>query len=155
MCKDLNVVLDNDYLDNDVQCYCVDGIHGTLKELADYFNVDPISVSDLLLSGQNIQDALCMADIGFKPIISEDRPELKLNNSAESEKMSLPETKKTEKPEVKNVESKKDIIPKPVESVSNAAQDVISTKSVSDVQDLGDIIIITTTTTVVYRKAGV
>ena len=59
----------------DFEIYEVDGLNGTLKELADWFNVDPVSVSDGLLAGLEIQDALCAAVPGFKPekIIQEEK----------------------------------------------------------------------------------
>ena len=59
--------LDASMKDSQVQIFEVDGIRGTLKELSDYFNVDPVSVSDKLAEGMSFQDALCDAKPGFKP----------------------------------------------------------------------------------------
>ena len=59
--------LDASMKDSQIQIFEVDGIRGTLKELSDYFNVDPVSVSDKLAEGMSFQDALCDAKPGFKP----------------------------------------------------------------------------------------
>lgn len=139
MKTEVGKVLDSDLKAQHFQIYEVDGIRGTLKDLADYFNVDPISVSDLLSDGLSIQDALCTAAPGFRP---------------KEKKKSVVEKKPVE--EKKSVETKpapvKEVKPAVTKNIAGATP--VSTSAVTDVQDLGDILVITTTTTVVYRKAG-
>ena len=201
--KNKGILLDSSAKDFEVQIYEVDGIRGTLKELSDYFNVDPISVSDCMLDGMSIQDALCVAKPGFKPVEKESKVvkgksgkkkgrkggalapikgkkqaiideyyntnadykalaakygvstwmigevlrEFKRNNPNNIPKKDIYFGRRVNKPEVKEV--------KPTNVKVNTVVGkgkVLSTSSVSDTQDLGDLLVITTTTTVVYRK---
>ena len=50
MKKNETHTLDREAIGIKYEIYSVDGIHGTLKELADYFNVDPVSVALLFIS---------------------------------------------------------------------------------------------------------
>jgi hypothetical protein len=190
--------------DSQVQIFEVDGIRGTLKELSDYFNVDPISVSDKIAEGMSFQDALCDAKPGFKPaepvkketvkfvevdektgIEKEFLPIVKeyfdnyesgiryidlsnkyhksvwaIGNAVRKYKETMGVTLSNRKAEKPDVDKPVDNVDKPVEKVEKKVVDKfvvnsqpVSTSAVTDVQDLGDIVVITTTTTVVYRKA--
>lgn len=141
--------------DFDFEIYEVDGIHGTLKELADYYNVDPISLSDLLLEGMSLPDAICMAEKGNNPgITKKRRPRVNVPESVDK-------VAKVDKPV-----DKVDIVDKPVDKVDKKVLErpcsgtaieikdkpVWTTNTISDVQEFDSYIVITTTTTTVYRK---
>ena len=56
----------------ETEIYSVDGFNGTLHEVACYFNVDPIWLSDQLLAGMSIEDAIMAAspEQSFGPVES-------------------------------------------------------------------------------------
>ena len=149
--------------------YEVDGLRGTLKELADYFKVDPIEVSDMLIAGISMEDALCKASsikvpggkrksagkekmkvrLGKKKVVKTPAGRMKKVASEKPivesvvEEMVVPVEKKT---------SVKKVPVKELVEVKVPATDQVSAFTTTDVKDLGDLIIVTTTTTTVYRK---
>lgn len=145
--------LDREAVGIEFKIYAVDGVHGTLKELADYFNVDPVSVSDLMLSGMSIQDALCTADKGFKPkrLIDIELEKQRKLEEKEKKKNAIKQKKQVKVPVEKN-----DVVKVSGHFVDKTfavkAQEDPLTKLVTNVQEFGDFVIVTTTTTMIYRK---
>ena len=102
-------VIKNENVSGAYQIYEIDGIHGTLKELSDYFGADPVAVSDLLLEGMDFTDAVLTASskqglkVPKKPELDEPevvKNEVKKENKKEIEKMEsevrVPEVRKVE-----------------------------------------------------------
>ena len=167
--------------------YEVDGLRGTLKELSDYFQVDPVEVSDLLLTGVSMEDALCkaspikVAGVKKKPVVKKapGKEKMKIHYKKISvkdlvdRKKKEPEATVTVKEEKSSVENKAPVIKKSVK-VSKKAENTLvvghvgtetvnpvvesqvanqlTSSIVTDVKDMGELIIVTTTTTTVYRK---
>lgn len=162
MAKHSIVVLDNTIKSVDFDIYEVDGIRGTLKELSDYCNVDPVSVSDYLIDGMEFSDAICMADKGFKPApkpVPKPVPKQGEKRKEESKKSVNTESKDSGKAAIKEKiaaeavpDKKLAVSVKKLSENKHTGKEMVSTKSVTEVQDLGDIVVITTTTSVVYRK---
>ena len=143
--------------------YEVDGLRGTLKELADYFMVDPIEVSDMLLAGISIEDALCRASSLKVPGVKKNRPVVK--KAAGKEKIKVHTGRKkvaieTPSEKMKKVSQKKVKVAPVEETVGfgekkksvDVVKEQVSAFTTTDVKDLGDLILVTTTTTTVYRK---
>jgi len=134
----------------EVKLYCVDGKRGTLKELSDYFNADPIKVSDLLLDGTSLEDALLQA---ARPVEVIPTNEIK---SVSKKK----ETKTAEKPikcsdkMVKDFKEKLLAAPSQIikPEFGSLGEVISSSSSVPTVQDCGDFIVVTTTTTTIIKR---
>jgi len=150
----------------DLNIYEVDGLHGTLKELSDYFNVDPVKVSDLMLSGLPIQDALIMVpknkNIG-KAFIDDIEQNFELPVKNSSKKRSTSGKKKSKATGKANsgskATSKGDVGASVLNSEelhylsdSDNPETPLAVKTSSDYQELDDLLIVTTTTTIVYKR---
>ena len=165
--------------------YEVDGLRGTLKELSDYFQVDPVEVSDLLLTGVSMEDALCKASsvkvagvkkkpvvkkaagkekmkihykkIGVKDLVNRNKkdPEITVKEEKSSVDKKAPVIKKSVKVSKKaesNLVAGKAVTENVVPLVTSQVSNQLTSSIVTDVKDMGDLIIVTTTTTTVYRK---
>ena len=160
--------------------YEVDGLRGTLKELSDYFQVDPVEVSDLLLTGVTMEDALCkarpvkVAGGKKKPVVKKISGKAKMKVHHTKAVVENPverirkeqEEKKVEKDSIENNAvkvTKKSLVPNKsesnlvlgkgiIENVIHQESNQLTSSIVTDVKDIGDLIIVTTTTTTVYRK---
>ena len=140
----------------EVKLYCVDGKRGTLKELSDYFNADPIKVSDLLLEGTSLEDALLQA---ARPV--EVIPTNEIKSVAKQKETKTSEKPKTLEEPIKCTDkSEKGFNEKPLSAPNpiikpefgSLGEVVSSSSSVPTVQDCGDFIIVTTTTTTVIKR---